>query len=126
MKVLITGSSGLIGSSLIPFLAKGGHHVTRLVRARPKPDGDEVRWDPEKSEVENKEIRLKSFLSGEVGEVAAGRKTGRKGKEEEKERREKRNIASSFTVIKNIVIKICKPLTVPKSFCCSRILNHES
>ena len=32
MKVLVTGSSGLIGSSLCPFLTTGGHRVTRLAR----------------------------------------------------------------------------------------------
>ena len=44
MKVVVTGSSGLIGSALIPALTAGGHIVRRLVR-RPPAEGD-VRWDP--------------------------------------------------------------------------------
>jgi len=46
MQILITGSSGLIGSSLIPYLAGQGHQVIRLIRSSPKPSEPEVRWDP--------------------------------------------------------------------------------
>lgn len=46
MKVLVTGSSGLIGSALVPFLTAAGHSVTRLVRSQPRPGAAEVRWDP--------------------------------------------------------------------------------
>jgi len=49
MKILVTGSSGLIGSALIPFLTTGGHSVTRLARrASSRKAGQEpiVHWDP--------------------------------------------------------------------------------
>jgi uncharacterized protein (TIGR01777 family) len=46
MNIIITGSSGLVGSSLIPFLMAGGHSVTRLVRSVPKVGKAEVQWDP--------------------------------------------------------------------------------
>ena len=45
--VLIGGSSGLIGSSLVPFLESYGHEVVRLVRRTPR-SALEVEWDPEK------------------------------------------------------------------------------
>lgn len=45
MRVLLTGSSGLIGSALTRSLEADGHHVTRLVR-RPPGGPSEVRWDP--------------------------------------------------------------------------------
>ncbi|MFZ0513385.1 MAG: hypothetical protein WAM14_17395 [Candidatus Nitrosopolaris sp.] len=35
LTIAITGSSGFIGSSLIPFLTTGGHRVIRLVRKPP-------------------------------------------------------------------------------------------
>ena len=44
MKVLVTGSHGLIGSALIPRLEADGHTATRLVRGVPGPG--EVAWDP--------------------------------------------------------------------------------
>ena len=46
MRVLITGSSGLIGSALVQNLRADGHDVTRLVRGTPSGAG-EVAWDPE-------------------------------------------------------------------------------
>ncbi len=45
MKVLIAGSSGLVGSAVVANLTGQGHEVVRLVR-RPAGAG-EVRWDPE-------------------------------------------------------------------------------
>jgi uncharacterized protein (TIGR01777 family) len=36
LTIAITGSSGFIGSSLIPFLTTGGHRVIRLVRKPPR------------------------------------------------------------------------------------------
>ncbi len=47
MRILVTGSSGLVGSALVPFLAARNHEVTRLVRRAPKPDSTEVYWDPD-------------------------------------------------------------------------------
>jgi uncharacterized protein len=40
MTIAITGSSGFIGSSLIPFLTTGGHRVVRLIRSPSSPDND--------------------------------------------------------------------------------------
>lgn len=48
MKVLVSGSSGLIGTALIDDLEADGHSVVRLVRGR-RPSGPpsgEVSWDP--------------------------------------------------------------------------------
>jgi len=45
MKVLVTGSHGLIASALIPRLEHDGHSVTRLVRQA--PGAGELQWDPE-------------------------------------------------------------------------------
>jgi uncharacterized protein len=45
MKVVVTGSSGLIGTALAASLRADGHQVVRLVR-RPPRAADEVRWDP--------------------------------------------------------------------------------
>ena len=53
MKVLISGSTGLIGSALVSFLTNAGHDVLRLVRSAPKSDGSEVHWDPESGRIDN-------------------------------------------------------------------------
>ncbi len=45
VKLVISGSSGLIGSALVPELAGRGHEVVRLVRRAPTAP-DELHWDP--------------------------------------------------------------------------------
>jgi len=45
MRVLIAGSSGFLGSHLVPFLRARDHEVTRLVR-RTAAAPDESSWDP--------------------------------------------------------------------------------
>ena len=46
MRVLVTGSTGLIGSALIPLLRTGGHEAVRLVRTPPRTDSEEILWNP--------------------------------------------------------------------------------
>ncbi len=46
MRILITGSSGLIGSELVPVFRAAGHSVTRLVRRPAHEGGKEIAWDP--------------------------------------------------------------------------------
>lgn len=45
MKIAITGSSGFLGTALVPALRSDGHEVLRLVRRQPRAP-DEIRWDP--------------------------------------------------------------------------------
>jgi uncharacterized protein (TIGR01777 family) len=45
MHVAITGSHGLVGSALVPYLTTRGHGVTRLVRGE-AAGLDETAWDP--------------------------------------------------------------------------------
>lgn len=44
----ITGASGLLGRSLVPFLTTAGHRVTRIVRHNPEPGADQALWDPDR------------------------------------------------------------------------------
>ena len=45
-RIAITGSTGLVGSQLAPFLTTGGHEVLSIVRSRKKVDGNSVYWNP--------------------------------------------------------------------------------
>lgn len=45
MNILVTGSTGLVGSAVVQFLTTGGHRVLRLVRIAPR-NADEIAWNP--------------------------------------------------------------------------------
>jgi uncharacterized protein (TIGR01777 family) len=51
MKILITGSTGLVGSALVPLLKAKGHEVVRAVR-RPTDKPAEVYWNPEEGTID--------------------------------------------------------------------------
>ncbi|MGV9421434.1 TIGR01777 family oxidoreductase [Streptomyces sp. NPDC003674] len=50
-RIAVAGASGLIGSALVRSLTADGHEVVRLVRRAPRGK-DEVRWDPERQQVD--------------------------------------------------------------------------
>lgn len=70
MHVAITGSSGLVGSELIPFLTTGGHEVTRIVRGDPKPG--EVAWHPSQGEFDPTKLERVDAVVHLAGENIAG------------------------------------------------------
>jgi uncharacterized protein (TIGR01777 family) len=45
LQVAVTGSRGLVGTALVPFLTTGGHRILRIVRGA-GGDTEAVRWDP--------------------------------------------------------------------------------
>ena len=55
-KILITGSTGLIGSALVPFLTTvGDHHVTRMVRSSSTYSNinpNVAKWNPNKGKID--------------------------------------------------------------------------
>ncbi|GLZ53293.1 TIGR01777 family oxidoreductase [Actinomycetospora sp. NBRC 106378] len=52
MRVVISGSSGLIGTALVPHLRGAGHEVIRLVRRTPQAP-DERGWDPPSGRIDD-------------------------------------------------------------------------
>ena len=74
MKILVAGSSGLIGTALCSRLEREGHEVVRLVR-RPPAQG-ELRWDPEAGELEQEALEgMEATVHLGGRNIAAGRWT---------------------------------------------------
>ena len=56
MRIVVAGSSGLIGNALVTSLHADGHEVTRLVRRRPSSP-DESQWDPGRGQLGDEVLR---------------------------------------------------------------------
>jgi uncharacterized protein len=56
MKILLSGSSGFVGSALCDFLIKQGHDVFSLVRKKPQTSNSEIYWDIKSREIELEKI----------------------------------------------------------------------
>src|SRR5262245_8928187 len=68
MKIAMTGSSGLVGSALVPLLTQAGHDVVRLRRP--------AQWDPETGTVEPSVFAGADAMVHLAGEnIASGRWT---------------------------------------------------
>jgi uncharacterized protein len=79
MNILLTGSTGLVGSALAVFLAGQGCAVTRLVRRDARPGAAEVAWDPASGPVDPRALEgfdAAVHLAGE--NIAQGRWTAAK------------------------------------------------
>jgi hypothetical protein len=80
--IAITGSRGLIGSALVPFLTTGGHQVVRLVTGSAQRTGDDgttwLNWDPTAPLASQmlEDVDAVIHLAGD--NVASGRWTNRK------------------------------------------------
>lgn len=74
MRVLVTGSSGFIGTALSARLESEGHDVVRLVRREPRPGTGEARWDPEAGYIDTRALDSIDGVVHLAGENIANRR----------------------------------------------------
>lgn len=78
MKVLVTGSTGLVGTALVKALASDGHTVCRLMRPQSKTasgskDGFDVAWNPETGELGGAGVGPDAVVNLAGASIAGGR-----------------------------------------------------
>jgi uncharacterized protein (TIGR01777 family) len=81
MKLVITGSSGLIGSALVREVEKNQIEVVKLVRRAPK-DKSEVQWDPNRSILDLDAIEKSTAIVHLAGAGVGDRRWTKKYKKE--------------------------------------------
>jgi uncharacterized protein len=115
MDILISGASGLIGSSLAPFLTTGGHRVFRLVRRPPKRP-DEIFWEPESGFVD-----MDRFDGFDAVIHLAGENIGEGWWSETKKKKIVDSRVNGTATIVNAVLNLRKP---PKVFLSASAIGY--
>src|SRR2546422_11662436 len=73
MKIVVSGSTGLVGSALRPVLAARGHEIIPLIRRRPTPGERTVAWDPERETIDRAGLEGSDAVIHLAGENIIGR-----------------------------------------------------
>jgi uncharacterized protein (TIGR01777 family) len=78
MKILITGSHGLVGKALISELVKDGHEIVSLVRHKSE-GASEIEWHPNQRSIDSERVSGFDVVVHLAGEsIASGRWTDEK------------------------------------------------
>lgn len=79
MKIVVSGSHGLVGKALLKSLTDDGHEVFRLVRHEPIFGAPEIWWDPSEGRIDADHLEGHDVVVHLAGEsIAGGRWTGEK------------------------------------------------
>ena len=74
MRVLVSGSTGLIGSALVRSLEGAGHDVVRLLRPQSRTSADGIMWDPAARSLDRRQIEGFDAVVHLAGENIANRR----------------------------------------------------
>lgn len=79
MKILVSGSHGLVGKALSKSLMNSGHEIVKLVRRERSPGAPEVEWHPNHGRIDAELLEGFDVVVHLAGEnIAAGRWTSEK------------------------------------------------
>jgi uncharacterized protein (TIGR01777 family) len=115
MKILIGGSSGLVGTALMKSLEAQGHDIFRLVRRAPQSK-TEVEWSPDRYSIALARIEGFDAVINLAGEsIAEGRWT------EEKKRRIRESRVKGTKLLGDALANLTVP---PKTFICASAIGY--
>src|ERR1700758_3515785 len=85
MKILVTGSTGLVGTALVSALARDGNTVCRLLRPQSAAsggakDGFDVAWNPATGELGGAAVGADAVVNLAGASIAEGRWTAQRKK----------------------------------------------
>lgn len=98
MDVVVTGSSGFIGSALKGALEMAGHRLVPMVRSQ--PSGDALHWDPERAEIDTAGLEGVGAVVHLAGEGIGNKRWTEEYKAKVKESRRKGTLLLAETLAK--------------------------
>lgn len=116
MKILITGSTGLVGSELSSLLNRNKHQIIRLVRSKNQENKSSVYWDYEKKNINIDRIQGADCVIHLAGENISARRWTKKHKQ---------NILNSRILSTHFLIdSLLKLEKKPESFICASAIGY--
>jgi len=116
MRVLVSGSHGLVGAALIDYLEGLGHEVGRLVRRRSGHSEQEVLWQPTEGEIECEALEAYDAVVHLAGEnIAEGRWT------EDKKTRIRESRVQGTTLLAQTLAQLENP---PRVLVCASAIGY--
>ena len=115
MRILISGSHGLVGTALIKSLETAGHDVFRLVRYGPTSDA-EIEWSPDRYSIALSRIEGFDAVVNLAGEsIAEGRWT------DERKRRIRESRVKGTKLLGDALANLTNS---PKTFICASAIGY--
>lgn len=119
MNILVSGSTGLVGSELVPFLATKGHKVTRLKRSKLGSESKireaEAYWNPDSNKVDISSLEGHEAVVHLAGENIGGIWT------DEKKNKIRKSRVNGTRLLSKSLSGLVKP---PKVLVCASAIGY--
>ena len=116
MKILVSGSHGLVGKALMKSLTDDGHEVLRLVRHEPIFGAPEIWWDPSQGRIDAEHLEGLDVVVHLAGEsIASGRWT------DEKKRTIRESRVKGTSLLSESLARLTRP---PSVFLCASAIGY--
>lgn len=107
MRILVSGSHGLVGTALIKSLTEEGYEVVRLVRDKKDAGANEIEWHPDQDHIDAPRLEGLDAVIHLAGEsIASGRWT------DEKKRVIRDSRVKGTTLLSNTLAQLSRPPSI--------------